>query len=77
MEGRIALTIPAGTQNGRSFKIPGRGMPKRGSGEFGDLIAKVKVRLPEQVTDEHRELFERLRELERPASRAEATGGDA
>ncbi len=77
MEGRIALTIPAGTQNGRSFRIPGRGMPKRGSGEFGDLIAKVRVRMPEQVTDEHRLLFEQLRELEQPASETKATGGDA
>lgn len=64
MEGRIALKIPAGTQNGRSFRIPGKGMPKRGSGEFGDLIAKVKVRLPEKVTDEHKKLFEQLRDLE-------------
>lgn len=64
MEGLIALTIPPGTQNGKSFRIPGKGMPKRGSEEFGDLIARIKVRLPEQVTDEHRQLFEQLRALE-------------
>lgn len=72
IEGRIALTIPAGTQNGRSFRIPGKGMPKRGSGEFGDLIAKIRVRLPEVITDEHRLLFEQLKELEQVPVSADA-----
>ena len=73
LTGRIALTIPPGTQNGRSFRIPGKGMPKRGSDEFGDLIVSVRVRLPEKVTDEQRQLFERLRALER--SEADVKGG--
>lgn len=72
IEGRIALTIPSGTQNGRSFRIPGKGMPKRGSGEFGDLIAKIRVRLPEVITDEHRLLFEQLKELEQVTVSADA-----
>ena len=78
MEGKVhlrALTIPEGTQNGKSFRIPGRGMPKRGSGEFGDLIARVKVRMPDKITDEHRRLFEQLKELEgKPADRKAARG---
>ncbi len=75
MEGRIALTIPPGTQNGRSFRIPAKGMPKRGRGEFGDLIAKIKVRMPTEVTDEHRRLFEQLRELEQTPAESRAEGG--
>lgn len=71
MEGRIALTIPTGTQNGRSFRIPGKGMPKRGSGEFGDMIAKVRIRLPDEITEEHRHLFEQLKELEQTATKTE------
>lgn len=74
IEGRIALTIPAGTQNGRSFRIPGKGMPKRGSGEFGDLIARIKVRLPDEITDEHRHLFEQLKELEQASADVKAKG---
>lgn len=72
LTGRIALTIPAGTQNGRSFRIPGKGMPKRGEGAFGDLVARVKVRLPETVTEEHKRLFEQLRDIERLAAAASA-----
>ncbi len=74
IEGRIALTVPAGTQNGRSFRIPGKGMPKRGKGEFGDLIAKVKVRMPDLVTDEHKALFEQLRDLEKSSNSTKAGG---
>jgi curved DNA-binding protein len=72
LTGRIALTVPPGTQNNRSFRIPGKGMPKRDSGKFGDLIATVDVRMPDKITDEQRRLFEQLRELERrPASHGE------
>jgi DnaJ-class molecular chaperone len=74
MTGRIALTIPPGTQNGRSFRIPGKGMPKRDSGAFGDLIVTVRVRLPEKVSDEQRQLFERLRQIERSAAAAKGGG---
>lgn len=72
MTGRIALTIPAGTQNNRSFRIPGKGMPKRNSGEFGDLLATVDVRMPDKITDEQKRLFEQLRELDsQPDAQAE------
>ena len=76
MTGRIALTIPSGTQNGRSFRIPGKGMPKRKKSEFGDLIARVKVRLPDSITDEHRRLFEQLREIEQSEATTRATTTD-
>ncbi len=63
MTGRIALNIPAGTQNGRSFKIKGRGLPKMNSEEFGDLYATVKVRLPDTLSSEEQSLYERLRAI--------------
>jgi curved DNA-binding protein len=75
MTGRIALTIPPGTQNGRSFRIPGKGMPKRGKEGFGDLIARVRVTMPDKITEAHRKLFEQLRELESPAPAMKADGG--
>ena len=68
LTGRIALTIPAGTQNSRSFRIPGKGMPKRNSGDFGDLLATVEVRMPDRITDDQKKLFEQLRDLERNKS---------
>ena len=63
MTGRIVLNIPAGTQNGRSFKIKGRGLPKMNSEEFGDLYATVKVRLPDTLSNDEQSLYQRLRSI--------------
>ena len=73
LKGRtLALRIPAGTQGGKVFRLAGQGMPKTGGG-FGDLYAEVRLVLPERLTDEQRQLFERLR-AEGLGVRAE-TGG--
>lgn len=67
LKGKLALTIPEETQNGREFKLTGQGMPKLNSSSKGDLIAKVKVALPEKLTDEEKKLFQQLASL-RPDS---------
>jgi DnaJ-class molecular chaperone len=61
LDGRkVVLTIPAETQNGRVFRLSGKGMPRlRGDGN-GTLFARVKVLLPTKLTSEERELFEQL-----------------
>jgi curved DNA-binding protein len=46
LKGRILLTIPAGTQSGKTFRLTGRGMPKLKDGGAGDLYVKVRVVLP-------------------------------
>jgi curved DNA-binding protein len=62
MTGDVVLTIPAGTQNGRAFRLRGKGMPRlRQPGQFGDLYAKVDVRLPASLSGRQRDLFEELR----------------
>jgi curved DNA-binding protein len=63
MSGDVVLTIPAGTQNGRTFRLRGKGMPSlRQPDQRGDLYAKVQVRLPTHLTPRQRELFEELRQ---------------
>jgi curved DNA-binding protein len=61
---RLALKVPAGTQNGRTFRLRGKGMPQRAVTGNGDLLASMRVVLPEHLTDEQRALFERLRQTE-------------
>ena len=61
-DAKVALKLPPETQNGRVFRLRGKGMPKGKSGGHGDLLATVKVVLPTNLSDEQRELFERLRE---------------
>ncbi len=48
---RLLLTIPAGTQPGRTIRLAGQGMPRLKTGERGDLLVRVRVALP--VVEEH------------------------
>ncbi len=53
----VVLRIPAGTQSSRTFRLGGQGMPKLSSKEErGDLYVKVRVTLPEQLSDRERDL---------------------
>jgi curved DNA-binding protein len=46
LKGRLVLTIPPGTQNGRTFRLTGQGMPRFKGEGAGDLYVKTKVVLP-------------------------------
>lgn len=62
--GDVRLTIPPETQNGRRFRLSGKGMPSpRSRSQHGDLYVTVEVELPSRLTDEERALFEQLRDL--------------
>jgi curved DNA-binding protein len=50
-KGRVLLTIPPGTQPGRTFRLTGQGMPKFKSSGSGDLNVRIKVVLPTDLTD--------------------------
>ena len=56
---QLLLRIPAGTTNGRTFRLSGQGMPTLGHPERrGDLYAEVNVVLPTHLNAEQRRLFE-------------------
>jgi DnaJ-class molecular chaperone len=58
-EFRSVLWIPEGTENGRTFRLSGQGMPVVGQPETaGDLYADVIVVLPGRLNAEQRRLFE-------------------
>lgn len=62
--GPIILTIPPGSQPNQSMRLKGRGMPHlRNPKRRGDLYVRLKVRLPIELSDEERDLFERLASL--------------
>ena len=65
-KGKLALKVPPETQNGRVFRLAGRGMPHLGNSSRGDLLAKVNVTLPPSLSAKEKELFKQLGEL-RPA----------
>lgn len=64
LKGTIALSIPPGTQNGKVLRIKGQGMPVYGvENSRGDLYVELTVNIPTTLTDEQRELAEKLRDL--------------
>jgi DnaJ-class molecular chaperone len=60
---QLQLTIPAGSQAGRVFRLKGKGLPGLKGGVPGDLYVTLELRVPENVTPEAKELYERLRRL--------------
>ena len=59
----INFKIPAGTQNGQTFQFRGKGNSyRRGR---GDLLITVRVVTPKRVTHEEKEIYEKLRDLEK------------
>ncbi len=64
LKGEIKITLPKCTENGKVYRLRGLGMPVyQMPGEFGDLYAKVKVKLPDALSDEETELFLKLARL--------------
>lgn len=66
LERAVVLTVPAGSQNRKTFRLRGLGMPKlRQPDQRGDLLAELDVQLPSKLSDEERRLFEQLRSLQK------------
>jgi len=64
LSGSVMLAIPAGTQNGRVFRLRGKGLPHlRQPDQHGDLYAKINVQTPVHLTPRQRELFEELQRI--------------
>ncbi len=62
LKGRVSLRIPPETQNGRTIRLAGQGMPhpKARGGGFGDLYVTVKVVLPTKLNEKEREAIREL-----------------
>jgi molecular chaperone DnaJ len=60
--GTVRVKLPAGTQDGKQFKVRGAGAPKakKNSGEKGDLIVRVGVVVPKKLKRREREILEAL-----------------
>jgi curved DNA-binding protein len=59
LSGTAQVRVPAGSSSGRRLRLRGRGLPARGGGR-GNLYATVQVAVPKELSDEQRELFEKL-----------------
>ena len=62
IEDTVSLYVPPGIQSGEKVRIPRKGY-KDGKGSRGDLIAEVKTVVPKKLTEDERELFEKLKTI--------------
>ena len=66
--GKAKIKIPDGTQNGKQFRLKGKGMPFMRRGDYGDLYVQVKTEVPVYLNKEQKELLEKFREIENEKS---------
>lgn len=65
LTGQVKMHIAEGTQASKTVRIKGKGMPVYGKeGTFGDLYVTLRVLLPTKLTDQQKELFKQLRDVE-------------
>ena len=57
----VSLRIPAGTPNGRTFRVRGKGV-RRKDGTTGDLLVTVSVQVPTELNDKARSALEAYRD---------------
>jgi DnaJ-class molecular chaperone len=77
-EGERELELPAGIQPGSQFALRGHGMPGANGGPPGDLVVAVQVIVPEELSEEQRELAKKLGETLEPRNlRSQQGGGDS
>jgi molecular chaperone DnaJ len=58
LDGRVSLKVPAETQTGKLFRLRGKGVRSVRSGEQGDLICRVSVETPVNLSKKQRELLQ-------------------
>jgi len=55
------VTVPQGTSSGKKIRLRGKGMPRLKGEGAGDLLARIEIQAPANLTDEQRQLFQQLR----------------
>jgi len=72
VDGKVKIKIEAGTQTGKVLRLRGKGLPNVNRYRTGDLLVNIAVYVPEKLSKEEREAFEKFRDSDsfKPTSRA-------
>ena len=65
----VPVYLPQGLQSGEVIKIPAKGY-KNKNGSRGDLVAEVKIMVPKNMTEEEKNIFQKLNEISKFNPRA-------
>jgi curved DNA-binding protein len=66
LDGRVTLSVPAGTDSGTRLRVRGKGIPNPSGGAPGDLYATVQIRVPRGVGTREHELLDELSKFDPP-----------
>jgi len=74
LDGKVKMRIPPGTPSGKVFRLKNKGVPVLGEERRGDQHVRVYVDVPKKVSAAHRELLEKLRDMEERELGSDAKG---
>jgi len=64
MTSTLKIPISKGSETGKTLRLKGKGMPIYGKkDQFGNLLVKINVTLPKNLTEEEEDLFKKLQAL--------------
>jgi len=64
LDGKIEMTIPAGTQTGKVLRLRGQGLASMDGGGKGDLLVRVFIEVPTKLSSRQEELLREFAEIE-------------
>ncbi|WP_373478728.1 DnaJ C-terminal domain-containing protein [Geminocystis sp.] len=68
-EGEVKVKIPAGIRHGQSLRLKGKGWSST-KGDYGDLLVKIALATPNNITAQEKEYYEKIREISKDNPRA-------
>jgi molecular chaperone DnaJ len=77
LDGKVTLKVPAGTASGKVLRVRGRGVPSgsgRNAKKPGDLLVRVEVVVPTELSDEQKAALQSLAAVTEPAPRIAVEG---
>jgi DnaJ-class molecular chaperone len=63
LKGQVSMKIPPETSSGRTFRLPGYGMPHLKGGGAGDQFVQVQLTIPTGLSPREQELYRELKKL--------------
>lgn len=70
LDGKVEMKLPQGVRSGQKLRLQGKGYPVKGGGR-GDLYLRVMIHVPKELSEQERDLYERLRVISKFNPRGE------
>ncbi|BAQ65428.1 DnaJ C-terminal domain-containing protein [Geminocystis sp. NIES-3709] len=69
-QGEVKVKIPAGIRQGQSLRLKGKGWSSA-KGDYGDLFVKVSIATPQNISNQEKEYYEKIRQINKDNPRAD------